>query len=73
MDRIDTSATADAAGWVHIHVGEPGVQVHIVVENTPTTPNPASLHDMVHEVYGSLRDVRLHRPRQRAWTPRGPL
>lgn len=41
MDRIETSATADANGMVHIDVGVPGRVVHVVVE-AATDPLPGA-------------------------------
>lgn len=41
MDRLETDATADSNGMVHIHVGSPGRQVHVVVD-TPVAALPGA-------------------------------
>lgn len=43
MERIETNATVDAQGYVHVHIGSPGKTVHLSIAVEQTVADGAKL------------------------------
>lgn len=62
MDRFETDATADANGDVHVHVGTPGVRVHLVVDAPAQQERVGSFAAVLDKIYGSSPDFPWQTP-----------
>ena len=66
MERIETDRTADANGYVHVHVGPPGTRVHMVIDPTAGVPAQADMAG-VRAAFGAWKDYDFVRPDQGEW------